>query len=286
VRYVLKEMTIGEVLDVGVNIAKDNFKPLFKITLILLVPAFIAYQIAIFYCIGNPPGMFASPQEQQAFLQGMTKNIIPYAMINGIFVLSFGFIIWPITNAAMIRAVAGAYLGQPISSGAAFKEGLSRIVPLLGVAFLVGLATWFGIILLIVPGIYFAIRLFLSTYSVVIEGTGPTTAMSRSWKLMEGNMGNGLVLGFIVTMATGMMGGMFSIIPEPHLRAVLMGLVQGVAMIGTAATGVVFYFSCRCKHENFDLSVLADGVGQESPPVDGLNTIGTDSGGSNPPARG
>ena len=39
-RYVMKEMTIGEVLDVAVNLVKDNFKPLFMITLYLLVPAF------------------------------------------------------------------------------------------------------------------------------------------------------------------------------------------------------------------------------------------------------
>jgi len=265
VRYVLKEMSIGEVLDVGVNIAKDNFKELFKITLYLLVPLFVIHQLAVFYTIGNPPGMFATQQEQQAFAQSLMNNLPAYFAINGIFLFVLAFFVWPITNAAVIRAVAGVYLDQPISAGNAMKEGLSRILPLLGVAFLVGLVSGFGFLLLFIPGIYLMVRLFLSTYSVIIEGTGPGDAMNRSWKLMNGNMINGIVLGFIVGVANGIIGSIVNVVPEPHLRAVMMGLVQGVTTIGTAATGVVFYFSCRCKHENFDLSVLADAVQHETP---------------------
>lgn len=282
-RYVLKELNIGEVLDVAVNIVRDNFKPLFMITLYLLVPVFIVYQLAIHAYIGEPPGMFASPQEQQAFLQAFQNNLIPYMIINCTFLIVFGLFVWPITNAAMIRAIAGAYLGQPVSGPAAMKEGLSRILPLLGVTLLVTLATWGGLILLIIPGIYFAVRLFLSTYSVIIEGTGPTAAMGRSWDLMNGNMGNGIVLGLVVLIATGTLGAVANVIPEPHLRAVITSLIQGASMVGTSAAGVVFYFSCRCKHENFDLSILANAVGQEAPPAP--DTSGGVPGGPGTPAQ-
>ena len=44
-----------------------------------------------------------------------------------------------------------------------------------------------------------------------------------------------------------------------------MSIVAGVLMIFASAAFVVFYFSCRCKHEQFDLALLAQSVGAETP---------------------
>ena len=42
-------------------------------------------------------------------------------------------------------------------------------------------------------------------------------------------------------------------------------VVAGVLTIFASAAFVVFYFSCRCKHEQFDLALLAQSVGAETP---------------------
>ena len=38
--------------------------------------------------------------------------------------------------------------------------------------------------------------------------------------------------------------------------------------IFASAAFVAFYFSCRCKHEQFDLALLAQSVGAETPADD------------------
>ena len=40
---------------------------------------------------------------------------------------------------------------------------------------------------------------------------------------------------------------------------------RAVLVIFASAAFVVFYFSCRCKHEQFDLALLAESVGAEKP---------------------
>jgi uncharacterized membrane protein len=46
----------------------------------------------------------------------------------------------------------------------------------------------FGLVLLIVPGIYFAIRLGFFTFYIVDEGAGPLDALQKSWDLTRGRV--------------------------------------------------------------------------------------------------
>lgn len=311
-RYVLKEMTIGEVLDVGVNIAKDNFKPLFMITLYILLPMNLVSQILLLSVIPDPPGMFAPMAEQQAYQQTLIKNLMDNVPLFAVLIFA-SMVVTPITYAAIIRSIAGTYLGQPISPGQAIKAGLAVAVPYafihITIAMLVSLTIVSGMIpgiaiqnpilailgffFAIVPALYLATRLYLAPYCLIVEGAGIGSAFSRSWALMKGNIGNGFVLGMIVTMAVAMTNGMAGMIPQRHIAGVLGALIACATVLGSCATSVVFYFSCRCKHENFDLSVLASAVGQEAPPSEmgdsgGPTSPGGPSGLSGPsaPAQG
>jgi hypothetical protein len=55
------------------------------------------------------------------------------------------------------------------------------------VGVLVGLAAVCGLILLVLPGIYIAIRLAVSTQALVVEGRRPTQAMGHLWALVGGH---------------------------------------------------------------------------------------------------
>ena len=52
------------------------------------------------------------------------------------------------------------------------------------VTVLVVLAVTGGLILFVIPGIWIAIRLSLSTQALVVEGRRPTEATGRSWTLV------------------------------------------------------------------------------------------------------
>jgi len=69
------------------------------------------------------------------------------------------------------------------------------------VALLTGLIVLGGFILLIIPGIFFALRLKFAVYLVIDKNLGPVEAIKKSWKITKGNVWNlfffGILLGLI-----------------------------------------------------------------------------------------
>ena len=82
---------------------------------------------------------------------------------------------------------------------------------------------------------------------------------------MEGNIGTIFVLGLLIGIINAGMTVGVTFIPQPYVQAVANAIVVGIATILASAAFVVFYFSCRCKHERFDLALLAQSVGAEAP---------------------
>ncbi|MBI2022461.1 hypothetical protein HYS97_01275 [Candidatus Daviesbacteria bacterium] len=64
-------------------------------------------------------------------------------------------------------------------------------------SFLYGLITGVGLILLIIPGIYLALRLQFYSYLIVDKGFGPLQALKESWKLTKGKVIKLLLYGLL-----------------------------------------------------------------------------------------
>ncbi|MCP4511527.1 MAG: hypothetical protein GY826_34590 [Fuerstiella sp.] len=176
-------------------------------------------------------------------------------------------IVLPLTNAAVVDAVAKVYLGKPASALDSIKVGISRLLPLFWTSILMFLAIMGGVILLIIPGILFAFWFSLSTHVVVLENINGGAALGRSRKLMSGNIGTVFVLGILMAAIGFGIGMVAGFVPQPHVQVILRILMQATMTILSTAAMVVFYFSCRCGHENFDLEHLAQSMGQETATV-------------------
>ncbi len=61
-----------------------------------------------------------------------------------------------------------------------------------------GLIVLGGFILLIIPGIYFSVKLQFVQYLIVDRGLGPMEAIQKSWKMTEGSFWNLLILDIIL----------------------------------------------------------------------------------------
>src|SRR5262249_2873490 len=139
------------------------------------------------------PGMFA-PRPQFQMPPSLLIMISVIGLVNLL-------IVYPLTDAAMIHAIASRYLERPIGVAGAFSRAIRIILPLIGTWILMMLAiaapiavgTIAGVVLgpagflLLLPGAIFAfIFTFwfgLSSRVVVIEGVAGTTALARSKKL-------------------------------------------------------------------------------------------------------
>lgn len=72
----------------------------------------------------------------------------------------------------------------------AYGQQASKFFTYLGAAIIVGLAVMIGSILLIIPGIYLALRLQFFICFIVEEDAGITESIKRSWAITEGHVMN------------------------------------------------------------------------------------------------
>lgn len=258
-RYEIKELGVGGILDQAITLIKNHFVMLFLISFVLSGPLLIISNLS------NPTGSLIENLQRSG---QPVEPPSPLAAVVYVVAVAFYFLIaYPVTNAAVIHAVAAEYLEQPTSVGKAFARGFRVIIPLIWTALLVSLATYI-FSCLVVPWILGMIYFTFALQVVVIEGSNGSEAMRRSVNLVKGNVATVVVLGIVMWAISFGITMISQLIPERHVGAVAAGVVQSLVILFGNAAWVVFYFSCRCKLENFDLSILADAVGQDDVDVD------------------
>lgn len=260
-KYEIRELGVSAILDQSFKLIQENFKLLAGITLPIVIPFALIQgfaQLAMMPVVPQNP----NPEAAKAFMQAL----VPMMIVMVPLFLILMYVVIPISNAAMVYAISRSYLGLPTSVGSAFKFAVPRLLPLLWTWFLTFLVVVGGMLLCIVPGVIFSFWYALVTQIVILEGIYGWDAMKRSKSLMKGNIGNLFLLSFIVALINGSAGGIAGLVWQPHLKAILTAIIQGLATLLSAASGVVFYFSTRCQHENFDLVLLAEAVAASDAP--------------------
>lgn len=258
--YEIKELGVGGILDQAIKVFKDGLGVLLPITFCLMVPLQIAFgltQLALMPVIAadaTPEEVFAAQMET-----GTTFAIV--AMVGAIVVMLTQYL----TLSALVFAIADLYLGDQPTIGNSFSRGVSRWMPLLGTSILYGLAMMGGFLLFIIPGIFVALWFYLSPTITVLEEKAGSGAMKRSKALMKDNLSKAVAIGFLIVVLSIGISLCANFIPQPHAAVIAQAVLAGVTTILSTAIGVVFYFSCRCQHENFDLNRLAQAVGKDDP---------------------
>lgn len=266
-RYQIRKLDISGVLDHAIAIVKEHFVLLLKIVLILQLPVNLVLGVAMVSLMPPPPPALGASEEAQAeyfkeLVSSFQQNQVEYGVLVVCSLLAVVILV-PITNAAVVDAVARLYLGKEASAGDSIRTACSNFWPLVWTMLLTFLSIMFGMMACFVPGIVFAFWFSLSTHVVVLENTSGAGALKRSKDLVKGEIGTVIILGLIIggiSMLSGMVAGLT---PQLHVQVVIRTLMQSVMMVLSTAAFVVFYFSCRCGKENFDLEHLASNMGVE-----------------------
>ncbi len=246
--YEVRQMSFGEILDMGFTLLRDHFVLLAGIASIFYVPLNLAVD-AIAGTTGAAPG-----PEQLGFL--IVVVVLAVAIIN------------PIVLAAITFAVGETYLGRPVTIGDALRLGASILLPLVGTSILAVLAEFVGFLLLVIPGLYLVLAFMVLQQVMVLERRFGFDALARSHELMKGHklraLGIYLVTSVITSVAT--VGVSIGAAFLPWLGSVLEGFAQGVAYAFLSSVVVVLYFDIRCRKEAFDLEHLARLVEADAEP--------------------
>ena len=101
----------------------------------------------------------------------------------------------------IVRFVLSAARGNMPSYELMLSEiNLKKSFRFLAASFLYGLLVVFGLILFIIPGIYFALKYGMVTYVIVDKNAGIGEAFGMSARITNGNKWNLLMLGILVML--------------------------------------------------------------------------------------
>ena len=129
-----------------------------------------------------------------------------------------------IAQGALVRATMTAHQGEKARFGECLTTALQRMLPLIGLGLVSGVAFLFAAILLIVPAIILATIWYVSAPLVVAERSGVFAALGRSAELTKGERWNIFVV-LLITL------GFFLLV------FMLSSVVSGVGIAISARSG-------------------------------------------------
>lgn len=257
----LRPMDLGDLLDQALALYRSNFTLFAGIAAVLGVPQAILNVIVTAVTPSNF-GMTTSEgtTNVDAGALGTAAGLLS---VNGI----IGFIFSTLITGALVQAIAHRYLDRPITIGSAYTSvGLGTYVMLGVVSILSVLAIVFGLILLVIPGVLFAVWWSFLAQVIVLERLG-FGSFGRSRQLVSGywwrTFGIRVVLYLLVailtSVATGVGAAIFAALGEPgRLLGTALGQVANIIVL-PFKIGVLtlLYFDLRIRKEGFDLEQMA-----------------------------
>jgi len=175
-----------------------------------------------------------------------------------------------ISQAATMVAVSRLHLNEPITIAGAFAGLKGRVFRVCVLSLTLTLLTLLGLVLLILPGVFLALRWSLAIPAAVLEGASLRQAMSRSATLIEGQYGRVFMIGvlyfllvFIFAIAVYMpflvghlvTGGTLADTPLWLDIVTDVGEFFTQCLVGPLATISIalVYYDSRVRKEAFDL---------------------------------
>jgi hypothetical protein len=268
----LRPLRVGEILDAAIKLYLRNARTMFGAAAAVVVPlqAISALVLMSIYSSGNDiPIGFST-----AFKAVPAADVHARTGANGIILLC-SFISSSLVLAVCVHAVSSAYLDQPVSASESLRFGARRLVPLIVMQVLLGLALLIAFILLVIPGIWLYASAAVAAPVLVIEHRGPIRSIRRSIRLVRGRWWSTAgVLLFATVMAgvlTSIVSGLLTAlalsssnpsVPFAAFISFLSGTVSGVLVLPFRATvNTVLYYDLRVRHEGYDLQLLAEQLG-------------------------
>jgi hypothetical protein len=211
---------------------------------------------------------------------GTISNDDFWAYFGGqIVVFVLAWILTALVTAACFKAVSDAYLGSKPDWRSSLRFAFSRLHSVIWVTFLVGLASGFGLLGLIVLGVWLFFQYSMSVPALLFEGCKGTNAMRRSWGLVKGRWWKTAATLVVAYLIASIIGGILQGVVGALVFTDAGNSVFGTALINALASGIgqlfttpfpaavtaVVYYDLRVRKEGFDLQLMAERLGVTPP---------------------
>ncbi|HEY4031799.1 MAG TPA: glycerophosphoryl diester phosphodiesterase membrane domain-containing protein [Caulobacteraceae bacterium] len=238
-----RRLDIGKVLTDGLAVVARNFGPFFLLALLLQ---------------GIPSALVAYGQ----LMAKASGGFIIFTFLGGVASL----VTVPMLQGALFSGSMADLEGHPTAMNDWLATGRQHWLSMLGLNILMGLGVFFGMILLIVPGILLALRWAVSAPLVVLEGRGIQEAMGRSADLTKDRRWSIFLLGLIllgalivVEMVLGILGIPFGGLHKGSAFAtVIAPLINICTSVVAYPVGTALFRQLRGDKEGGNPEVLGE----------------------------
>ncbi len=268
---VLRPLSIGEILDVGIKIVIRNAWTLVRIVFLIVAPVQILGAIVEGSAL---PDSYWDVQTGDEFTTVEDEDI--WAGLGAILLTTIlGLIATTLAVGACFKAIADAYLGETPGVRSSLRFAFGKLHSLLWLTFLYYLIAGFGLLFCVIPGVFLLVAWIVAIPALMTEDLRGRHALGRSYRLVQGRWWPTLGLSVIGLLIAAFIEGVIQTIFSLTLLSdagdsVLFLLTIGAiattlgALVSTplvAAFRTVLYFDLRVRKEGFDLELLAERVG-------------------------
>jgi hypothetical protein len=161
------------------------------------------------------------------------------------------FVIPPLVTALHVVAVQALARGEEPAVGSALRAAAPRLLAAVAAVALYSLAVAAGLIVLIVPGIWLAVRWYFAAQAAVVDGLRPVAALRRSDEVVRTRwwrtFGVLLAFGLIVGLLGAVVGAILHHIENGAVYTAGYVLLDAVLFSLSAIFGTLLFFDSRAR---------------------------------------
>lgn len=239
-----RDRSIAELVDASIQLFRSAWRELVVVMAIAYVP-----WLALITLASRAGAVSLSPD----------ADVPAFSAVGGVLMLA-GFVWLTVASAGCIAVASDRYLGRPPDVGSALQRALGRAWPLIGTTLVTWLLTGIGLVLLVIPGLYFFARYAVSSTVALIETKPIGAALERATSLSQGRklhilgtIGAAWLITFAISFTVGALFGFAGLSSLSVLAEAAVGIGIG-PLIPVVTT--VLYYDLRIRNEGFDVELL------------------------------
>jgi len=259
-------LSIGGVIDSAIRLYRDSIRQCWILALLYSVVMGI---FGVFWTLALTKGVAPGTKDPRQALAAMFS---PVAMAGFAVAMLASFVFY---GALMKTVSTWAKGNESLSVGSALAVGLRRLPGAVLGGLLYGLAIGIGFILLVVPGVYFIVKLQLWLPAMFVDDAGAVEGLGISWRLTRGRWWRGtailtvaLIILYVFALALGLISGIITGLA--HLPVAEKAIVNQLFAAASnmivlplfVAILVVMYHDFKLRSEGGDLAARMGALGK------------------------
>ncbi len=268
----LRAMGLGDMFDEAIKLYRQNFRTFIAIAAVLQIPlvVFGLLQLAILGPASLSDILVTGRIQAQTGLTGF------WLISNGVLQI-LNLLAFLVIQAALASAISERYMGRQVNWRNAYQVAWRCFWRVLWSTFLATVAMiLLSVTVIGIPfAILFGIRWTLITQTIVLEGQGVRSSLSRSSKLVKGTwwrvlgvlMVAGIAQYMVAGIPSGIIGGILGVMGAMAFPGLLLvftivagAIGSGIQILATPLLPTIvtlLYYDLRIRKEGYDREVMA-----------------------------